>query len=181
MKFYALALLTLALTGCAAVSRLEGAGSATAPRFGTLQLNQTLTIPAHRGWVYVQGGQVYANTDSISLQGVDQYYTNCRVELRSINSDTLTLQPQKFHIISINHDEEFVRHPSVMVAALDSRMAFSTGPMIMITSFYLDSAQEPQVWRLRCARWDDPWNARYPSIAQIRKTLGKVFTLQPRS
>ncbi len=168
--------LAILLAACAAEPGRETA--AVPAEVGTLQLNQPLTIPAHRGWLYVQGGKVYQGTGYISLQGLDQYYPNCRLELRRANADPVTIAPQRFRIVAVTHDRDFVERSPVMVASLDLRAAAS-GPVIMATSFYLESAQQPQVWRLRCAHWEDPWDARYLTTAQIYKAVGKVFTFTP--
>ncbi len=170
-------LLPSLLAACVAASGPEGA--AAPADLGTLQLNQPLTIPAHRGWIYVQGGTIYQSTGYISLQGLDQYYPNCRFELRRANADPLIIAPQSFRIVAVSHDRDFVQRLPVMVASLKLHSAAAAGPVVMATSFYLESAQQPQVWRLRCAHWEDPWDAQYLTNAQIRKTVGKVFTFSP--
>ncbi len=173
--------LTVALAilpaACAPVSGWE---RADAPAdLGRLQLNESLTIPAHRGWLYVQGGKIYQDSGYISLQGLDQYYPNCRLELRSANADPVVIAPQTFRIVAVRHDRDFVQRFPVKVASLNLRAAAASGPVIMATSFYLESAQQPQVWRLRCAHWEDPWDAQYLTTAQIHKAVGKVFTFTP--
>lgn len=178
MKLHAILLLTSLLTGCAVGPAIAPA-DADARDLGELRLNRPLTVPAHRGWIYIQDGQVYDSAGYISLQGLDQYYTNCRLELRRASSSTVRLQPDRFRIVGLDHNQEFVQRMPLMVAALDNQWASAATRVVMSTSFYLRSAQQPEVWRLRCAHWEDPWDAVYPSMAQIRKTLGEVFTLQP--
>ena len=178
MKVRWLALLPLFLGACAAGptgSALDGEGA----NLGELQLNQPLAVPAHRGEVYFQGGQIYHSPGFLSLQAVDQYYPHCRLELRKAMNQTLELRPDRFRVVRVTHDQAFVQRGPVLVAALELQLAIGAGPVIASTTFYLYSDQQPQVWRLRCAHWEDPWDARYPTIAQIQTALGEVLTLHP--
>lgn len=167
--------LLVLLAGCAAMSD----GSAPSADRGELVLHRALTIPAHRGWVYIQGGQVYDTTGYISFQAVDQYYTHCRLELRQASDRSVTIQPGSFRIVNVRHGEELVRRDGLMVAALELRLASAAGPAIASTTFELHSDDQPQVARLRCAHWEDPWSATPPGVGQIQRTLGEIMTLQP--
>lgn len=179
MRFWSI-MLCLWLSGCAA---LPGGRSPAAPPpqpdLGELQLHRTLTVPAHQGWIYFQGGQVFEHRGYLSLQAVDQYYPNCRLELRAAADRAVSIEPDRFRIVRIRHDQEFVERTNRMFASLRPRLASAAGPVVTRTVFDLRSARQPQVRRLRCAQWEDPWDARYPSLRQVQNALGDIFTLQP--
>jgi hypothetical protein len=53
------------------------------------------------------------------------------------------------------------------------------GPTFQSFSTRMDlrSEKQPNIFRLSCARWDDPGRGDHLSIAEIRRTLDGVFTL----
>jgi hypothetical protein len=156
----------------------EGSPYYTAPPGSLLVLNRPLTIPARKGEIYIQGGRVHESTGYVSFRGVDQYYPNCRLELRSRNPLPVIIEPEELVITRVDRDDRFVSR-RVMVAAADaSPLMAGTDPMVMSTVFYLYSARQPGLWRLTCAHWEAAYEAEHLTLVQIRRTLGEVFTLK---
>lgn len=174
-------LAAVVLSGCAWAPSPAPLSDETQNRAGELVLQRPLTIPAHRGWVYIQGGQVYDSPGYISFQAVDQYYTYCRLELRRRSDHSLVVQPGRFRIVDVRRGEELVQRAPLQVAATELRLASAGGAAVAQRIFHLHSDAEPRIARLYCAHWDDPWSAEPPSIAQIQRTLGEIMTLQPPS
>ena len=46
------------------------------------------------------------------------------------------------------------------------------------STYYLRSADAPNVRSLECVQWYDPVNVEYLSINEVRNTLGDYFTLE---
>lgn len=172
-------LAAVVLSGCALAPGLASGPDQMQSRWGELVLERPLTMPAHRGWVSIQGAQVYDSPGYISLQAVDQYYTYCRLELRRRANHSLTVQHGRFRIVDVRRGHELVQQAPLQVASTELRLASAGGATIAQRVFYLYSEAEPRVARLYCAHWDDPWSAEPPSIAQIQRTLGDIMTLQP--
>jgi hypothetical protein len=51
-------------------------------------------------------------------------------------------------------------------------------PVMSTTTLSLHSARQPEVFRLSCKQLDEPYLARHVGVEQMRKTLGKLFTLE---
>ena len=50
-----------------------------------------------------------------------------------------------------------------------------------MTVMYLESVKQPDVLRITCTHWEDPVEAEFLSIQQMRKAMGKILTLNIRS
>jgi hypothetical protein len=143
------------------------------PTGSTLQLNQAITIPADRASVYLQGGQVkdYSN--------VDTYYPNCDFEVLTLTNKSRAVQPDEFIIKRVVQEEDIVASGFPKVASLIGvRFEGSVGLVDYKTIMYLGSAQQPDVYRITCAQWDEPMDAQHLTVRQIRDTLGSIFTLR---
>lgn len=173
---FLVAALALAAGACALPE--QGPRTTQADRYGELQLHRNLTVPAHRGWVYIQSGQAYESAGFISLQAVDQYYTHCRLELRRAVDRVTTLEPDSFEIVGIRHDQQLVIRRPLILAGPVRQHASAASATVASTSLLLRSDRQPSVARLRCAHWEDPWSAEPPTLAQIQATLGSLMTVQ---
>lgn len=175
-RWFLVAALAFAAGACAVPE--PGTRTTQADRYGELELHRNLTVPARRGWVYIQSGRVYDSAGFISLQAVDQYYTYCRLELRRAVDRVTTLEPDSFEIVGIRHDRQLVSRRPPILAGPVSQYASAASATVASTSLLLRSERQPSVDRLRCAHWEDPWSAEPPMIAQIQATLGSLMTVQ---
>jgi hypothetical protein len=144
-----------------------------------LVLHRAVALPAGHARVFMQNGQVVAKTK------LDIYQPHCNFEVRNVSRGTATIEPDDFVVTAVTEDETEVVHgrASQHYAALGNTVAMGgdVTPM-MVTRFIrhaLESGHQPEVMRLTChGGFAEPWQAAYPSIDQIRQSLGDLVTLQ---
>lgn len=149
-----------------------------------LELHQPITIPADKLAVYLQGGKVRPFSE------VDVTRAHCKFQLYRLSDRERTVHPDRFRITKVQHEETHsVSWPGIQYAAgrvgigINVRIGSSGGdsdsPSVraFVTQMRLQSANQPEVFRLSCGHVDDP-GSHFLSIEQIRKTLGEVFTLR---
>ena len=150
------------------------------PVGSSLELHQTLTIPADKVAVYLQGGRVmpYAN--------VNVTLAHCKFEVKRRLDVEQTLRPDVFRVTHVYQGEA---HSASLVPLAIAEVRAGRGirtsgggsnspsARTIVTVMSLQSASQPDVLRLSCGHVDDPGSDQL-SIAQIRKVLGEVFTLR---
>ena len=107
------------LVGCqTAPVRDEQSPYFAPPAGSTLTLNRTLEVAGGSTRIYFQGGKAGSGSGVLSFQGVDQYYPNCYLQMRSKSSGLRTLEPVEFRIERVERREEWVMSEPVRLAAL---------------------------------------------------------------
>jgi len=155
------------------------------PVGSTVTLHQRLTVPAHTAGVYIQGGRVVEHK---RLNPVNQYYVYCRLEVEDVRDSARTIKPDEFtvHRVGSRRDDVSRAYPMYASRAMGMGIGSSgggdedAGPGMQNWSvdLYLHSPRQPQVRRLACQHWVYNYEAEYPTVSEIRKTLGKVITLK---
>ncbi len=172
------------LSGCAAsVPKDESSPFYQISTGSVLSLEAPLTIPAKKVSILFQYGEVLPPS-----YWFDQYEPYCKFELWTKNQTAVTVNPDRFtiHRVVVGSTPILVGNPSLMVAS-----AGGLTPLLMAkdddgdssylrfyTELYLQSAKQPDVYRLTCNYIDDPWVGLPLSIQEIRAALGEVFTLR---
>jgi hypothetical protein len=171
------ALLTAACTGVP-VKDEESPLSRIVPG-SRIVLHEALTVPAGHARVFLQDGKVRAKTR------LRRYYPHCNFEIEQVSDGTLQIIPDTFTVTAIRSDEvEFVSRPRrgpIVPAALT--LANGDGDAVILLNrlveHRLHSAAQPQVMRLTCySGFDEGWSVAYPSVRQIRQTLGEIATVE---
>jgi hypothetical protein len=177
------------LTAAAAAAVLLGACTANIPRDpaspyfqvpvgSTLQLRQKIEIPPGRTRVFLQNGAVGS--------GFDHYTPNCNVEVHDLVQDAVQyIEPGDYRVRRVQQTmEEVVRSRPTLVAALGRSPLLAgnedSGGTTMIYQGYHLWLEDPadNFTRLSCrGAHANPWDARPPSIDEIRQALGEVATL----
>ena len=82
---------------------------------------------------------------------------------------TVTRVVNQFEQVSLDG----VRYAGPIIVADDG------GPMFYnyMTTMYLKSEKQPDVFRITCQVWDYIYNETYLSIDQMREAVGDVFTI----
>jgi hypothetical protein len=161
----------LLLSGCQSTPVKDINSPYYAPPVGSiLHLHTPIELQQNAINVNIQYGRILT-----SYSQLDTYYPNCDFELRDKVSAPTTIQPERFKIIRVIQDTEVVLLAPVQVA---SSGGGSPPHMVYQTIMYLQSAKQPNVYRMTCKHWEDPADAEHLSIVKIRKALGKVFTLE---
>lgn len=174
-KKHIIFVLLILLTGCQATSvPINSAYTfADVKRLTKLTLNLPLIIPANKARVYLQAGTVVSDND------VDRYYPNCSLEIKTIKPSAQTIMLDTFEIIKVKNDEEM--SGIKMIYASRGFAGAGDGPIShqnWVTHFYLQSSKQPDVFRLSCAHWEEPTEARHLTLAEINSALGKFITLK---
>lgn len=155
------------------------AGDETSPFFkvpvgSTLTLNQPLTIQPHHASVRMQYGRI------MPYSQIDKFYANCDFEVRTIAKQPTIINPDTFLITKVVNEEDVAAGDWTVYAFFGSGDA---GPSHVdyMTVMYLESVKQPDVLRITCTHWEDPVEAEFLSIQQMRKAMGKILTLNIRS
>lgn len=136
-----------------------------------LVLRQPLTIPAHGLATWLQGGRVLAQAE------VDQYYPNCKFELRDLNDSPRIVEPDTFAITRIKTGYDFVANAPLVVAG-PILYGSQSDTRVYYVELFLRSEKQPQVMRLDCRKWDSPPGDDYLTLNEVRGALGEVMTLR---
>ena len=138
-----------------------------------LIVNEPIRVAAGSAWVYIQNGQ--AGRYNI----IDQYYANCRMEMKRPANKTRIIQPDQFIISRIATTIESVLAKPIVMASLGYNMSFSATADNYITIFYLKSSKQPDVELMSCQHWEDPTVfPKFLTSKQIIETLGALVTIK---
>ena len=153
--------LSLLITACQSLPQVD----AHAPTITTVTLNQDFPIRPDRSNEYIQGGEIRP------YKSIEQYYTHCKLELREIADIERIIKPQTFNVTRMYRREEFVGFRKIMLAGDgDSGIIMST------TYLFLQSEEQPDIFRLSCMREDESFYARHVTIDEMRDSLGGLVT-----
>jgi hypothetical protein len=150
------------------------------PTGSTLTLTRTVTIPAEQVAVYLQGGEV------VPAGQINQYYPHCKFELIHRRDTGQTVQPDDFEIIKVVQEiDHSAALDGLQLAQMSAGIGINVGmdsggasQQTYSTRLMLRSAKQPDVYLLTCGQWAYPSEGQHVSIMEIRKVLGKIFTLQ---
>jgi len=140
------------------------------PVGSVLSLNKTITIPANLARRFFQDGKPVLEKD------INIYYPHCSLLMNTLTDVERTIKPAIFEIYKVQ-DEIDTTQRYLYFASIATR--YNDGPSIVgyASYYYLRSASVPDVRSLECIQWNDPVNAEYLSINEVKKSLGDYFTL----
>ena len=137
----------------------------------TITLSREIVIQPNQTSVYLQKGSIepYSN--------IDIFRPHCKFELYTISEQARTIKPDTFVVIRIVDRRDDVSTGWPLYAGLG--VAVDGGPMhkTYSTNMYLESTQQPDVFRMNCMQWDWINVGEFVSIGQMRQALGDYFTL----
>ncbi|MCI0505800.1 MAG: hypothetical protein L0Z73_06775 [Gammaproteobacteria bacterium] len=145
-----------------------------------LKLNRDLTIPPDQAGVRMQYGKF------TEYRAINQWYPNCRFEVKNPAPAEQIIQPEEFVITQVSTEFQFVAAEQIKLAAFGIGIGMfgnNGGPTaeVMSTSFYIQSQTQPKVRRLICQHWEDPYDSRHLLLEEIQQALGDIieFRLTP--
>jgi hypothetical protein len=171
------AFVALVLSGCALFEVEPDTASPfyAVPEGSVLELHQPITILPGTTRVWLQRGRVAA--------GQDWWYPACNLEVNTLDRERAqTVVPGRFGVVRVQW-LEYAELKTTPVAAMPValRADYNGGSVTWIWLGYhlwLSSAEQPDVRQLTCVGvYSLPFEARPPSIDQIREALGTVATL----
>lgn len=140
-----------------------------------LILNQDIEIPPDSASTYLQFGQIVREKD------IQVREPNCKFEVRDVLPASQTIHSDRFEIKRIQLHTDFVAYSRIISASAISEDTGSPLAEIYATTYYLHSANQPQVLFMTCQHWEIPGDGNHLSIAEIRQTLGELMTLKLRN
>ncbi|MCW8966052.1 MAG: hypothetical protein OQK82_05110, partial [Candidatus Pacearchaeota archaeon] len=166
--------LSLLITACSTTPVTDESSTLyILPIGSTLELHQSLSIEPNRARTFIQYGKV------IEEKAIDKYYPYCELEISTLSEQTQIIQPDKFTIYKVIDDEHQTGR-YFMYASLS--ISFTDGPVILgyATEFFLRSKKQPDVRKLICLSWDEPWRGKYLSLTEIKRALGTIASIHPK-
>jgi hypothetical protein len=171
MKRMLVLLTTVFLVACQTPANFEGNEESPyyiVPAGSHLALKRDLTIPADQLAVYVQGGQV------LSRMHVSLYNVYCKFALHDTSALARSVMMDDFAITRVRRNLFWARADYTQLADRDD--GYSMGVYTIIMELHSD--HQPQVAGLACGKWNMPIDSTYPSISEIRRALGDLFSLK---
>ena len=147
------------------------------PVGSTLILHKDAVIPPMLAGIYFQAGQ------ALPLSQVNQYYPHCKFEVLNIRDNPRSIRADTFAIKKVVQETSHsVDAGQIRIAGLSMGIGIGmhdgASVQTYATRLNLRSEKQPEVYRLSCGLWAYPYDGKYLTINEIRKTLGDFFTLQ---
>ena len=145
-----------------------------------VQLREPLPVAASKARVFLQQGR--DGRARAMSGGFDQYRPHCAFEIRSVDHQGVTIQPDTFQIVRVQHSlQQVVEARRLQVAATD--LAF-IGPWSNSSSYHegyhftLYSERQPEVMRMSCyGAYAQPYELQPPTLAEIEAALSGYAVL----
>ncbi|MDZ7752303.1 MAG: hypothetical protein U5S82_11675 [Gammaproteobacteria bacterium] len=176
------------LAGCAAIApdHLEGDSRYAIPAGSTLMLNEAIELPGRGDLLYLQHGR------TLRFSSVQEVYPHCYIETRQRPEGPLRVVPTTFTITEVGRSFHFSWLPPGGPGGIMPTSGGGSGgdggsalsQWFYVTRMSLRPAEPSvDVYRLTCLadRLDasGPETERHHlTVAQIRETLGDIFTLE---
>jgi hypothetical protein len=152
------------------------------PRGAQLTLHRALTFAPGRLSLYIQNGRVHDG-----MRGVAHYEPFCKFELARQSESRRTVGPARMTVTNTVERRESVpfartaprRYAQLAVGPLAQGFDSPGSPILsFVVRMDLASAEEPEIFRLTCARWFYPEMEYLVTVSDIRRTLAPLFTLR---
>ena len=167
----------IALTACS-----SGPYPVTSPYYlipagSKVVLKQELTILPNAARVYIQYGRV------VTPKEKNNYHAHCSFVSWKVLETAQVIKPDTFIVTNTQHREDIVMlKPARQVAALELSFGMfgATGPQSLIysTELTIHSDTQPDIRRLICGHWENPYDAYHLTVAQMQQVLGNIAEIQ---
>ena len=162
------ACLALLLTACqAGLAPQPGNTADPVLAITSVTLNEDFQVSADLAGEYIQSGSI------TPFNTLSQYYTFCKLELRRPAPTGRVIAPDTFSVSRVYQEMEFVGFTREMYAGDGS-----SGLVMSRTVLFLQSGQQPDIFRLSCMKLDFSFYASQPTIEEMQIALGDLLTLQ---
>lgn len=170
----------LSLAACQAPPFSPDSPLTPVPVHSVLVLHEPLTLPPQTVSLWFQAGRQMPPND------LDRYYPHCKFETLQMQDKEKTVQPDSFVIHRVVRWDDYAMHAlQLATSRLSPGLGLGMGNgdpgpshLNTTTEMFLRSAQQPDVYRLVCSQWEEASDANQVTINQIRRALGKTFTLE---
>lgn len=156
------------------------------PVGSTLQLTQTITIPADRSFMYIANGAVKKLKN---YNTVDIYQPYCTFHLYKGSSQAREIKPDDFEVTKIvewarDFGYQFNNKNKVAKRThngfIKTSMNENSAPSIVMyaTILSLHSSKQPEVEELVCGYWDEPWKDVFLTLKEMKSALGELMLIK---
>lgn len=169
-------LLISILPGCAAMAPPDPEASYyVLPKAGSrVEVGETLSASSGTR-VSLQHGRVLAARDLVTWQPYCQFHV---LRAREQLHEPLVMEPDTFIVTRAYRQKDVVGLESVQYAFLEEGSTDNSPSQRMMSTYLeLSSDLQPDVFRLVCQVWDDPYFYNHLSIRDIRESLGDLVRL----
>lgn len=175
----------LLLAGCqqSATVRDSQAGGFVALDGAQLRLIEPLRVAAGRARVFIQDGGVPGDSRPLLRGGFDQYRPHCAIEIDSVDHDGVTIEPDTFQIVRVQHSlQQVVERVPRLFASLDVAGLFGRDGSSSYHEGYhltLYSERQPGVMRMSCyGVYAQPYELYPPTLGEMRAALAGVAEIR---
>lgn len=173
----AVALAVLFLSGCAGLLSAPEPESTSyvTPKPGSrVEVQQTLRVSGGAR-VSLQYGRLKSWNDVYKLEPYCQFHV---LRARDQMHEPLQIEPDAFIVERVYRRKDMVGLEGVRYASTGVEdFNHSPSQRTMATYMELSSGAQPDVHRLVCARWADPYEYNHVSIRDMRESLGDLVRL----
>jgi hypothetical protein len=138
-----------------------------------VQINRQLVIPDRKARVYIQNGE------QITKRKIDKFKPYCSLlmqDLHKAGEPKLTVSPGQFEVIKFRKYDD-----AYFPGSFGSLGGWTKDPptnAIFEIEMRLNSAEQPGVRALICARHASTYGLHHPTLAEIRITLGDAIEIK---
>lgn len=156
------------------------------PVGSTLQLTQTIIMPADRSFMYIANGEVKKLKN---YNTVDSYQPYCTIHLHKVSSEAREIKPDDFQVTKIvEWERDFGRifnnknklakrdHGGFIKTSMNDNAAPST--VMYATIMSLRSTKQPEIEELVCGYWDDHWKDKFLTLKEMKSALGGLIIIK---
>lgn len=157
------------------------------PVGSTLQLTQTILIPADRSFMYIADGEVKKLKN---YNTVDRYQPYCTIHLYKQSSQAREIKPGDFEVTKVvewerdfgiifRNENKFVKQSDFIKTNFYDNNDLTPSIVMYATIMSLRSTKQPEVEELVCGRWDDPWKDEFLTLKDMKSALGRLMVIKP--
>ena len=167
----------VALTGCSGAFSKYAVRPSVEPT-STVQINTTFDIPNQKARVYFQSGE------QVRWGEIDRWTAHCSVLVNNVqyaDQPQQTVLPGRFDILKVRESNDLRYASRVFVASRDGFFYDPPSNVIYQVEMRLESAEQPDVRALICAKRVDDYGHHYPTLAEIRTALGDLIVIEQQA
>lgn len=137
----------------------------------TLLIKKTLAIPANSARIIIQNGHI------VTASQIQTYHPRCWFISRTIKSTPQVILTGQFLISHIRQTFEIV-HRNSSGHILASLVTSDATAIEYFTEMSIHSDSQPNINRLICSHWEDPYDPEHLTLAEINNALGQYAVIR---
>jgi hypothetical protein len=165
------------LVGCQPAYLKDGRPNENSPYFevpveSKFVLQQKLTIPPYSRHIFFQHGQ------AMPFYEVNEFIHYCALTLHAQRKVPQIVKPDTFVVIRVYREYLYQLASAAVMLAQAVNSEDGETWHVLATQMELQSKNQPDVVRMTCAGWGLPQELSNVTVADIRRSLGDIVTLE---